>query len=28
MDALRCTVALAFDHDFLVAGFSRWTPEA
>lgn len=28
MDALRCTVALTFDHDFLVAGFSRWTPEA
>jgi predicted nucleic acid-binding protein len=28
MEGLRCTVALTFDHDFLVAGFSRWTPEA
>jgi len=26
MDALGCTTALTFDHDFLVAGFSRWTP--
>ena len=28
MDALRCTVALTFDHDFPVAGFPRWRPEA
>jgi predicted nucleic acid-binding protein len=28
MEALRCTAALTFDHDFLAAGFSRWTPEA
>lgn len=28
MEHLRCTTALTFDHDFLVAGFSRWTPEA
>lgn len=27
MEGLRCAVALTFDHDFLVAGFSRWTPE-
>ena len=25
MDALRCTEALTFDHDFLIAGFSRWS---
>ena len=26
MEALRCTDALTFDHDFLIAGFSRWLP--
>ena len=25
MEALRCTEALTFDHDFLIAGFSRWS---
>ncbi len=28
MEVQRCAAALTFDHDFLVAGFSRWTPEA
>lgn len=27
MQALRCTAALTFDQDFLVAGFERWSPE-
>ena len=26
MEALRCTEALTFDHDSLIAGFSRWSP--
>jgi hypothetical protein len=25
MEALRCNAALTFDHDFLIAGFSRWS---
>ena len=25
MEASRCTEALTFDHDFLIAGFSRWS---
>jgi predicted nucleic acid-binding protein len=25
MEALRCTEALTFDHDFQIAGFSRWS---
>ena len=28
MEALRCTAALTFDQDFVVAGFSRWGLEA
>jgi uncharacterized protein len=27
MQAIRCTTALSFDHDFQIAGFSRWTAE-
>jgi uncharacterized protein len=26
MEARSCSTAITFDHDFLVAGFSRWTP--
>src|SRR3989442_14993170 len=28
METLRCTAALTFDQDFLVAGFLRWRPDA
>ena len=28
MEAARCTAVMSFDHDFVVAGFVRWQPEA
>jgi hypothetical protein len=27
MQAIRCTAAMSFDHDFQIAGFSLWTAE-
>ncbi|MGH7323927.1 MAG: type II toxin-antitoxin system VapC family toxin [Candidatus Rokuibacteriota bacterium] len=27
VEALRCTAVLTFDHDFVLAGFSRWTSD-
>jgi predicted nucleic acid-binding protein len=27
MKTRRCTRAISFDHDFVIAGFSLWAPE-